>query len=89
VVTGTLFTSSLAAYSFAKIRFSGHRQIYGIFIGTLMIPAQLTLIPLYIIFSRLHFSGHLLAADPPYGDDQRLRDLPDPLVHGIDPRQLH
>jgi multiple sugar transport system permease protein len=55
VVVGTLFTSSLAAYAFTKIHFSHSKKIYGVFIGTLMIPSQLTLIPLYMIFSRLHF----------------------------------
>lgn len=55
VVLGTLFTSSLAAYAFSKIKFSGSKRIYGTFIGTMMIPTQLTLVPLYMIFSKMHF----------------------------------
>lgn len=53
VVIGTLFTSSMAAYGFAKIRFSLRKQIYGVFLATLMIPGQLTLVPLYMIFSKM------------------------------------
>jgi len=50
---GTLFTSSLAAYAFAKIRFPIKGAIFILFLATLMIPGQVTLIPLYIVFSRI------------------------------------
>lgn len=53
VVIGTLFTSSLAAYSFSKINFTGKKPVYGIFLATLMIPGQLTLVPMYMIFSSI------------------------------------
>lgn len=50
---GTLLTCSLAAYSFAKIKFPGKQAVFLGFLGTIMIPGQVTLIPLYIVFSRL------------------------------------
>lgn len=50
---GTVFTSSLAAYAFAKIRFRGKQAFFVSFLSTLMIPGQVTLIPLYILFSRI------------------------------------
>lgn len=53
VVIGTLFTSSLAAYAFCKIHFSFSKQLYAIFLATMMIPGQLTLVPLYMIFAKL------------------------------------
>lgn len=53
VTFGTLFTSSLAAYAFAKIHFKNKKTLFGIFIATFMIPGQVTLIPLYIIFSKI------------------------------------
>ena len=53
VVVGTLFTSSLAAYAFCKIRFSFSRSLYALFLATMMIPGQLTLVPLYMIFAKL------------------------------------
>ena len=50
---GTLFTSSLAAFAFAKLKFRGNKLIYSIFIATLMIPGQVTLLPLYVVFARI------------------------------------
>ncbi|MCQ2741905.1 MAG: carbohydrate ABC transporter permease [Bacilli bacterium] len=50
---GTLFTSSLAAFAFAKLKFRGNKLIYSIFIATLMIPGQVTLLPLYVIFAKI------------------------------------
>ena len=49
---GTLFTSSLAAFAFAKMKFKGNKILYTIFIATLMIPGQVTVIPLYTIFAK-------------------------------------
>lgn len=49
---GTLFTSSLAAYAFAKIRFKGSKIIYAIFIATLMVPGQVTMLPLFVMFAK-------------------------------------
>lgn len=57
---GTLFTSSLAAYAFAKIRFIGAKPIYGIFIATLMIPGQVTMIPLFMIFAKIGWTNSFL-----------------------------
>lgn len=57
---GTLFTSSLAAYAFSKIRFRGSNIIFGFFIATLLIPGQVTLLPLYIVFSTIGWTdSHL------------------------------
>lgn len=50
---GTLFTSSLAAFAFAKMKFKGSKLIYGLFIATLMIPGQVTMLPLFIIFANI------------------------------------
>lgn len=50
---GTLFTSSLAAFAFAKLKFRGKNVIYSIFIATLMIPGQVTLLPLYVVFAKI------------------------------------
>jgi len=50
---GTLFTSSLAAYAFSKMRFRGKGKLFAALIGTMMIPSQITLIPMYVIFARL------------------------------------
>lgn len=54
---GTLFTSSLAAFAFAKIRFKGSKPLYGLFLATLMIPGQVTMLPLFMIFAKLQLTN--------------------------------
>lgn len=44
---------SLAGYSIAKIRFPGSGLVFLVILSTMMIPGQVTLIPMYIIFKRL------------------------------------
>ncbi|MGQ9573203.1 MAG: carbohydrate ABC transporter permease [Dehalococcoidia bacterium] len=43
----------LASYAFAKIRFRGRDALYLLIISTMFIPVQATIIPLYVLFSRL------------------------------------
>lgn len=50
---GTLFTSSIAAYAFAKIPFKGSGVLFGVFLSTMMIPFTIILIPLYLVFSKI------------------------------------
>lgn len=45
----SVFSASLAAYVFAKIPFKGREVLFGIFLGTMMIPGSVTLIPNYLI----------------------------------------
>lgn len=44
-----VLTSSLAAYAFARLRFPGRERIFLIYLATLMVPGQVTIIPLYFI----------------------------------------
>ena len=50
----TLAISIPAAYALARKDFPGARPIYLMFLGILMIPAQILLIPLYVLFVKLH-----------------------------------
>ena len=50
---GVLFTSSLAAFAFAKLRFPGEKKLFGLIFATMLIPSQVTLIPLYVVFSKI------------------------------------
>ncbi len=52
-VVGTLFSSALAAYAFARIRFKGAGILFAAMIGTLLLPFHVIIIPQYIIFQRL------------------------------------
>ncbi|CAM3620144.1 carbohydrate ABC transporter permease [Marinicrinis lubricantis] len=44
-----VFFASLAGYAFAKLKFPGSKTVFWILLSTMMIPAQVTLIPLYIL----------------------------------------
>jgi multiple sugar transport system permease protein len=54
VTAGGVFLASMAGYSLAKKRFPGNRFFLWIYIGSMMIPAQVTLVPLYILVQKLH-----------------------------------
>lgn len=51
VTLGQLITCSMAAYAFARLEFKGRDIIFYIFLGTMMIPANVTMIPTYIVLS--------------------------------------
>lgn len=53
ITVGQLFTSSLAGYAFARLRFPGRDYIFLAYIATMMIPFQVTLIPNYILMRYL------------------------------------
>lgn len=62
VVLGTLggvLSSSLVAYSFARFRYPGRNFLFILTLATLMLPAQVTLIPQYIVWSKLGFVNTL------------------------------
>lgn len=48
--------SSLAAYSVSKLRFKGRMLIYAVFIGALMIPKEIFIVPLFQIITKLDLS---------------------------------
>ena len=50
---GTVLSASLVAYSFARFRYRGRDLIFMITLGTMMLPAQVTLIPQFILFHKL------------------------------------
>lgn len=47
VVTGQLITSVLGGYAFSRLRFPGRDQIFLLYLGTIMIPFVVLIIPLY------------------------------------------
>lgn len=53
VTVGTVLSSSLVGLAFARIRFRGRRGLFVLMLATMMLPAQVTLIPLFILFRSL------------------------------------
>ena len=55
VVLGVVFSSSLTAFAFSKIRFKFKGILFSILMLTLMLPKHVKIIPQYIIFTKLHW----------------------------------
>ncbi|MBS1704554.1 MAG: carbohydrate ABC transporter permease [Armatimonadetes bacterium] len=62
----TLLTSSLAAFSFARLKWSGRDSLFKLYLATMMIPGVVTMIPNYTIMVKLHlldsFTGLIVPA---------------------------
>ena len=56
-VIGQVLTSTMVAYSMSKIEWFGKKYFFPLIIGTMMIPYQVTMIPLYMIYKNLGFIG--------------------------------
>ena len=54
---GVVFSSSLVAYSFARIPWKGRDAVFVCVLATMMLPYQVTLIPLFAIYSKLGWVG--------------------------------
>lgn len=53
-VTGlSVMLNAMAGYAFAKFEFWGHRTIFWLILATIMIPGQVTLIPLFLLFTHV------------------------------------
>ncbi len=50
---GTLLSSICVAYAFARFPIPGKNILFVILIGTIILPTQVTLIPTYVVFSKL------------------------------------
>lgn len=50
---GQVITASTAGYAFAKLRFPGRNKVFLAYLATMMIPAQVTIIPQYLIIADL------------------------------------
>ena len=65
-VTANLFTDVLAAYAFARIRFPGKNVIFFAFLATMMIPSEVTIIPNFLLVSKLGWVNNYLGLIVPW-----------------------
>ena len=61
IIVGQMFISSLAAYSFAKINFKGKQVVFMLFLSSMMVPSQLTIIPRFMLFKTIGLYNNLWA----------------------------
>jgi multiple sugar transport system permease protein len=53
VTVGQILTCSMAAYAFARMKFKGRDTLFLLWLGTMMIPGQVTLISTYVLMAKL------------------------------------
>ncbi|MGA3488585.1 carbohydrate ABC transporter permease [Micromonosporaceae bacterium DT55] len=66
VTISVLFTSTLAGFAFAKLRFRGREGLLLGIVLTMMVPTQLGIIPLYLMMVQLQWAGTLQAVIVPF-----------------------
>lgn len=59
-ILGTILSCSMAAYSLARIRWSWRQPVFVIMLSTMMLPAQVTMIPVFVLFKQLGWINSFL-----------------------------
>jgi multiple sugar transport system permease protein len=65
VVAGQLLFCSMAAYAFARLHFRHRDRIFGLYLGTMMIPAIVTIIPAFLIINTFGWMNTYMALFAP------------------------
>ena len=63
VTLGQLIVASMGAYAFARLRFPGRDRIFLVYLATMIIPTQVTLIPQYVLDQPVWLGQQLRRAD--------------------------
>ena len=59
-VIGNLIACTMAAYAFARLKFTGKSFLFGVMMVTLMLPTHVTIVPRYILFNTFGWVGSYL-----------------------------
>jgi AcrR family transcriptional regulator len=63
---GTVFSSAIVAYGFGRMHFFGRKALFGAMLASLMLPAQVLMIPQYLWYQQLDWVGSYLPLIVPY-----------------------
>jgi multiple sugar transport system permease protein len=66
VTLSQLVTCSFAAYAFARMRFKGRDALFIAYLSTMMVPTQVTMIPLFVLMVKLHWIDSYFALIVPF-----------------------
>jgi multiple sugar transport system permease protein len=61
IVAGQMFTAAMAGYVFARIEFRGRNVLFGIILATMMVPLQVTIVPIFLLMGGIGLVDTLLA----------------------------
>jgi multiple sugar transport system permease protein len=67
---GVILSSVPVAYALSRLHWKGRDLVFILVLGTMMLPPQVTVVPLYVLFSKLHLVGTLVPVIAPnwFGD---------------------
>ena len=63
---GTVLSSSVVAYGFARCKFPGRKLLFAAMLASMMLPAQVLMIPQYLWYQKLNWVGTNLPLIVPY-----------------------
>jgi cellobiose transport system permease protein len=66
LTVSVVFFSTLAGFAFAKLRFAGRNKLMLSILVTMMVPAQLAVVPLYMMMASLEWANHLQSVIVPF-----------------------
>ncbi|PCI37624.1 MAG: ABC transporter permease [Elusimicrobia bacterium] len=66
VTVANVFLNAMAGYALARLRFPGRKVLFWIIIGTMMIPGQVVIIPVFILLSKLGWIDSYAALTIPF-----------------------
>lgn len=61
IAVGQMFTAALAGYVFARIEFKGRGLLFSVVLATMMVPMQVTIVPVFMLIRGMGLSDTLLA----------------------------
>jgi multiple sugar transport system permease protein len=61
IAVGQMFTAALAGYVFARMEFRGKHLLFGVILATMMVPMQVTIVPVFMLIRGMGLSDTLLA----------------------------
>ena len=61
IAVGQMITAALAGYAFAHLKFQGRGALFSIVLATMMVPAQVTIVPVFMLIRGVGLSDTLLA----------------------------
>ena len=61
IAVGQMITAALAGYAFAHLKFRGRGALFSIVLATMMVPAQVTIVPVFMLIRGVGLSDTLLA----------------------------
>ena len=59
-IFGVVFSCSLPAYGFSRLEWKGRDALFVVMLATIMLPAQATMLPVFLLFRKLHWTGTFL-----------------------------